>query len=388
MGEIVQPGEMQIIGIAQSESLGMRKGHIAEVEYTAKALEDTLTHLERQTGVEISGALVGFSGAGISSLENRAAIAVKSPTREITKEDKERIMQSVCQMDLEPDKALVQAIIKQFAVDGFDGVREPVGMAGRRLEAWATLIVTSLLDVQNIYRLAEYVDITIESLVYNPLLAAESVLLPTEKDIGVVLLDIGGETIDVSFFHSGSLTNVSVIPIGDEYLVKDLSLVLRTSWKEAVHIKEKYGVADPDKLRGNLYVKVGNIQGNDNQKVSQKTIAEIISARWLEMIKLVYVELKAIDIIDRIPAGLVLTGGGAGLSGIVELVESNCGLPVRLGIPKSVSDITSDLFHPIYANVLGGLQYINKNFDMKQFEIKGVPKAWDIITYWVKYLFR
>ena len=388
MGEIVHPGDLHILGIAQSESMGLRKGQIIDIEYAAKALESTLAQLERQTGVEIDNALMGFSGGDLYSMENQADVALKKSKLGITKEDKERVMQAVSQVNIEPDQSVVQAIIKQFAIDGFGGVREPIGMAGSRLEAGAALIVTSSLTVQNIYRLAEYVDLKIDALVYNPLLAAEAVLLPVEKDIGVVLLDIGGGTIDLSFFNQGSLSIASVIPMGDEYLIKDLSLVLRTSWKEAAIIKEKYGVDDSNKAKAESFLEVGNIQGSDIKQVSQKTIEEIISARLGEMVELVYAELRAFGINDRIPAGLVLTGGGASLSGIVELVKAHMDLPVRVGVPENMSQSTSDYFQPIYANVLGGLHYISKNFDVKQLDIKGVPKIWNDITYILKYLFR
>jgi cell division protein FtsA len=179
-----------------------------------------------------------------------------------------------------------------------------------------------------------------------------------------------------------------VIPIGDEYFIKDLSLVLRTSWKEAALILDKYGLADPELADEHLAIDVGNIQGKESKPVSQKVIAEIISARLLEIMEIVLAELNTRGLKDRIPAGIVLTGGGASLSGIIELLARNMDIPVRLGVPDNVSHVSADFIQPINANVLGGLQYISKNYDTKQLEIKGITKIWDDITYWVKDLFR
>jgi cell division protein FtsA len=389
MGEILKPSEYRVLGVCQNQCRGLRKGNIVDIKNTAEAVEIVLNELERLTGVEIYSALIGFSGRDIYSTVNHAAVTARGPDFEITEEDKERVLQAACDVSLPSDKTLVQTIIRQYVVDGYEDIKEPAGMAGSRLEAFVTLVVAATAVVQNIQRCTAQINLKIDRLVYNPLLAAESVLLPLEKEMGVVLIDIGAGTTEISFFAKGNLFHASVIPLGDEYFSKDLSLVLRTSWEEANRLKELYGMAEPG-LAGDdeELIELRNTQGKEKKQVTRKMITEIIHARLVEMIELIYVELQRYGIIDNIPSGIVLTGGGAGLRGIVELLEENLDIPVRLGKPENIRGISEEYNKPHYANVLGGLQYISDSFDEKQLEIRGVPKIWDNITFWVKDLFR
>jgi cell division protein FtsA len=388
MGEILKPREYRVLGVCQNQCRGLRKGNIVDIKNTAEAVEMVLNELERLTGVEIYSALIGFSGRDIYSTINHAAVTAKGPNFEITEEDKERVLQTACDVSLPSDKILAQTIIRQYAVDGYEEIKEPVGMSGSRLEAFVTLIIVAVAAMQNIQRCAAQINLKIDGLIYNPLLAAEAVLLPMEKEMGVVLIDIGAGTTEISFFTKGNLFHASVIPLGDEYLSKDLSLVLRTYWEEANLLKERYGMADPVLADDEELIELHSIQGKEKKQVTKKMITEIIHARLLEMIELIYLELQRYGIIDNIPSGIVLTGGGAGLQGMVELVEENLNIPVRLGRPENIQGISEEYNKPHYANVLGGLQYISEGFDEKQLEIRGVPKIWDNITFWVKDLFR
>jgi cell division protein FtsA len=253
--------DIHLLGITQVPSFGLRKGSIIDIESTAKSIDNSLNELERLTGIEVYSALIGFSGVSISIVNNHAVIAVANPTYEITLEDKERVLNSARNLSLPLDKAIIQIIERQYIVDSYDGVKDPVGMVGSRLEAEVSIVVGAIAAIQNLQRSANKINLHVNGLMYNALLGAESVLSPAETEMGVALVDIGGGTTEVSYFEEGSIIHTSVLPVGGEYITKDLAIVLRTSMEEAKRVKEKHGVASPDKARSDLMINVHNIQG-------------------------------------------------------------------------------------------------------------------------------
>ncbi|MEN6350669.1 MAG: cell division protein FtsA [Syntrophomonas sp.] len=388
MAEIGNNRDINILGVSQVPSLGLRKGHIIDIESTARSMDMCLNDLERLTGVEAASALVGFSGGSIYAINNHAVVAVGNPNYEITAEDKERVLHSACNIALPPDKTIVQAIERQYIVDGYDGVRDPVGMVGSRLEVEVALIVAATAAIQNMQRCAQRINLQIDRIVYNPLLVAEAVLLPTEKEMGVVLVDIGGGTTEISMFESGSLLYTSVLPVGGEYITKDLAIVLRTSVEEAARIKEKNGVASPEIASNEIMINIKNIQGKDSKQVSQQVVADIISARVAEIVEMVYTELKNFSCLEKIPGGIVLSGGEAELPGMVKIFEDFTDLPVRLGIPENFRGIQLDFNRPQNATILGGLIYSASYLNLNCENRRGFSGIFDKIIYWWKDLFR
>ncbi len=388
MAEVIVGQDINLLGISRVPSRGMRKGNIVDIESAAKAVEACLNDLERLTGIEINNAVLGFSGGSISSLNNHAAVAIGNPNSEISRDDKERVLQSAHSISLPADKTIVQTVERQYIVDGYEGVMDPVGMVGSRLEAEVTIITAATAAIQNLYRCASRVNLHINSLLYNSLLAGEAVLVPAEKEMGVVLVDIGAGTTDVAFFENGSLADTSVIPMGDEYLAKDLAIVLKTSMEEAARILEKSGAANPKTVDSELMINVRNIQGKDVKQVPQETIAEIISARLIELVELIYAELKEFDCLDRIPSGIVLTGGGAEMSGIVELFEQYLDMPVRLGLPENLRGMAREFNRTQYAVVLGGVLYGTRVMGNHAKEAPLFTGFLDRILDWLKDLFR
>lgn len=388
MAEVIVGQDINLLGISRVPSHGMRKGNIVDIERAAKAVEACLNDLERLTGIDINNAILGFSGGSISSLNNHAAVAIGNTNSEISREDKERVLQSAHSISLPADKTIVQTVERQYIVDGYEGVMDPVGMAGSRLEAEVTIITAATAAIQNLYRCASRINLHINSLLYNPLLAGEAVLVPAEKEMGVVLVDIGAGTTEVAFFENGSLANTSVIPMGDEYLAKDLAIVLKTSMEEAARILEKSGTANPKMVDSELMINVRNIQGKDVKQVPQETIAEIISARLLELVELIYAELKDFDCLDRIPSGIVLTGGGAEMTGIVELFEQYLDMPVRIGMPENLRGMAREFNRVQYAVVLGGILYGTRVMGNQVKEAPLFTGFLDRILDWLKDLFR
>ena len=347
--------ELHILGLVQVPSLGVRKGNIIDIESTSQSIDTCLNELERLTGIEIFGATIGFSSVSISIIGNHAVVAVGNPLYEINEEDKQRVLQSARNISIPLDRTIIQTIVKQYIVDGYDGVKDPVGMAGSRLEAEVSVIVGAVAGIQNLQRTAHRINLRMDQLVYNSLLASTAVLSPTEKEMGVGLVDIGGGTIEISYFENGNMIYTNVLPMGDEYITKDLAIVLRTSMEEAAKIKENHGLASPDMANKEIMLNVPNIQGKDTSKISQQVVADIISARVIEMSEMIMAEFNQFGCLEYMPAGIVLTGGGAELAGFVKVMEEYINIPVRLGWPENIKGIADEYNRPRNAAVLGGL---------------------------------
>lgn len=388
LAEVLAGHDINILGVTHVPSLGLRKGSIVDIESTAKAIDECLNNLERLTGIEILSASVGFSGVNISIVNNHAVVAIGNPSYEITQDDKERVLQSARNIGMPPDKAIVHTVERQYIVDGYDGVKDPVGMVGSRLECEVAIILSALAAIQNIKRSSARINLNLDGIIYNPLLASEAVLLPNEREMGVALVDIGAGTTNISFFEKGSILYTSVIPVGGEYITKDLAIVLRTSLEEADKIKIINGVASPEMAEHEKMIDVRNIQGRELKQVSQEVIADIISARVVEIMEMVYAELNHFGCLDRIFGGIVLTGGGASLTGIIQFTENYLHIPVRLGTPENLRGILVDFNKPENAAVLGGIIYAAQFIELGYQDKQQLPGIIDKIVFWLKDLFR
>lgn len=221
----------------------------------------------------------------------------------------------------------------------------------------------------------------------SPILAAQAVLLPAEKEMGVVLIDIGGGTTDIAYFEGGKLLHASVLPVGGDYITRDLAIVLKTSLEHAVKIKEEDGVAGPEQASDANIIKVQNLRGKEVRQVSQQVIADIINARVVELIEMIYAELKRFGCLEQMPGGIVLTGGAAQLKGIDEVMEKHLDITVRLGIPENLRGVQSDINRPEYATVIGGLIYAGNNLDLSYENKPRVNGLFNKINYWLRDFF-
>lgn len=388
LGEINHINGINVLGLSRVPAAGLRKGNIIDIESTARSIDNCLNELERLTGIEILSAQTGFSGISISAVTNHAVVAVGNPNNEITREDKERVLHSVQNIALPPDKAIVQVIERQYIIDGYDGVTDPVGMVGSRLEVEVVVIIAATAAIQNLQRSAQRINLHFDKLAYNQLLVAESVLTPAEKEMGVALIDMGGGTTEISVFNQGSMICTSVLPIGGDYISKDLAIVLRTSIEEAIRIKEDYGVATPEMARDDVIINARNIQGSDVKQVSQQLVAEIISARIMEMLEMIFTELQQLTYLDKLAGGVVLTGGGAKLKGLIEAMEEYMDVPVRLGMPENINGLAGDINSTQNSVALGALIYGFKHMEPAILETKaGVTSVFHKVNNWIKDLF-
>lgn len=387
LGEFSYNGDMHILGLSQLASTGVRKGNIIDIEDTATSIDQCLNELERLTGVEINHALIGFSGAGITVVPNHAVVAIGNPDNEITREDKERVLYAAQNIVLPPDRCIVQMIERQYIIDGYEGVKDPVGMVGSRLELDVVLILSAITAVQNLQRSAQRCNLNIDRCVYNQILAAESVLSTTEKEMGVALLDMGGGTTSISIFEQGSISYSSVLPVGGEYITRDLAIVLRTSLEEANRIKETLGLASTAMAREDQLINIHDVQGKDVRQISQYLIADIISARILEIADMIRVEMERALGRQTLPGGIVLTGGGARLNGLVDVLENCLSIPVRLGVPECLKGLNNEGSGPQNAVATGALLYAIKRMGRSIEPAPGVTSVFQKINLWLKDLF-
>ncbi|MFA7148176.1 MAG: cell division protein FtsA, partial [Syntrophomonadaceae bacterium] len=374
LAEITPGRDINILGISQVAFSGLKKGNIVDIEGTARAIDRCLNELERLTGVQIYNALVGFSGVSINTVNNHAVVSVGNPSYEITRDDKERVLQSACNVSLPPDKTILQMIERQYIVDGYDGVKDPVGMVGSRLESEVSIITAAGAAIQNMQRSTTRINLQVDYLIYNPLLVSESVLLPAEKEMGVVLIDFGAGITEVTLFEGGSMLHSSVLPVGDEYITRDLAIVLKTSIEEAARIKQQYGIASPELLgqdSQDSMVAIKNVQGKEIKQVSQQVIADIINARVVEIIAMILAEMKRYIPLEGIPGGIVLAGGGVELPGLINVMEEYLNTSVRMGLPENLRGLPTEFNRPQNAAVLGGIIYAAQNTRTVYYEEKG-----------------
>jgi cell division protein FtsA len=390
LAEVTPGRDINLLGISQVASSGLKKGNIVDIEGTARAIENCLNELERLTGVQIYNALVGFSSGSINTVNNHAVVSVGNPSYEITPDDKERVLQSACNISLPPDKMLLQVIERQYTVDGYDGVKDPVGMVGSRLETEVSIITAANAAIQNMQRSTTRINLQVDYLIYNPLLLGESVLVPAEKEMGVALIDFGAGITEVTLFEGGSILHSLVLPIGDEYITRDLAIVLKTSIEEAARIKQQYGIASPELLdqdSQDSMVAIKNVQGKEIKQVSQRVIADIINARVIEIIAMILAEIKSYIYMEGIPAGIVLSGGGAELPGLVNVMEEYLNTSVRMGLPENLRGLPTEFNRPQNAAVLGGVIYAVQNTRTFYNEEKGLTGIFHKINYWLRDLF-
>lgn len=359
VAEIGPEGEPNILGVGISPCAGLRKGIVVDLEATIGAIRSAVESAERMVGEEIHSAVVGVTGEHMACLNSRNVIAITHPGREISEDDMDRLLDSARLIVLPPDREVIHAIPRWYSVDGQDGIQSPVGMHGNRLEV-ETHIVTGLSSfIQNVVKCVHEAGLSVEATVLEPIATGESVLLPGETDLGVALVDIGGGTSDVAVYIDGQIYYSGVIPVGGNHVTRDIAVGLRTSIEEAEHVKLEHGcalVSAVDGLEGFEFASLGS---DEPRQLPRRVLAEIIEARAAEMCHLMMEQIEKAGCEDRLPAGLVLTGGGSQLEGLPELAAAITGLPARLGFPTGIGGLTDVVSNPSCATAVGLALYVS-----------------------------
>ncbi|MBC7317687.1 cell division protein FtsA [Candidatus Bipolaricaulota bacterium] len=349
---------IEIIGVGVAPSRGLEKGVVVDIGRTIQSIRKAVEEAENMADAKVREAYVGIAGKHIRSMNNTAVISITRSDRTITRDDVRRVIEAAKTIPISPDLQIIHIIPRQYIVDGQEGITDPIGMTGTRLEADVHIVLGSVTAVHNLVRCVEAVGIAVKQIVLEPLASAMAVLSSAEKELGVVLLDCGGGTTDISVFRGGDIWFSKTIPIAGEHITNDITVGLQTPIEEAERIKKLYGTCLVDSVSDDEKIEVATLGGEGTRLVPRKRLAKIIEPRVEEILDLAMQEVEDAGYRDLIPAGMVLTGGTSLLHGIVEFAQRRYGIPVRRGsVPKNVHGFQEIVESPIFATGVGLLKF-------------------------------
>ncbi|MBN2379483.1 cell division protein FtsA [candidate division WOR-3 bacterium] len=357
IAELDENLEPRIVGVGLTPSRGLRRGTVVNLDQTVESIRKAVAEAERMAGCKVDSCYVGIAGSHISSMNCRGVVAVEKAGSEITPKDKARVIEQAKTIGLPMDREIIHVIPIEFIVDDQPGIRDPVGMFGKRLEVEVHIVTGAVTSAQNIYRSIQRTGLSVKDLVLQPLASAYAVLEIDEKDLGVLLIDVGGGTTDMAIFKEGSIRHTQVLGIGGEHITSDIAIGLRTPNKEAEEIKKRYGCAMANMVEEGQTFTVKGVGGRAEKQVSRKILASIIEPRIEEILTLANREVAKTDYAELLAAGVVLTGGTAHLEGIAEIAESIFDLPVKVGKPWGTSGLTDIIADPIFSTAVGLVRY-------------------------------
>ncbi|MGE5379527.1 MAG: cell division protein FtsA [Methylocystaceae bacterium] len=363
-GEVLPGERINVLGISSAPSTGIRRGTVIDAPATAEAIDSVLNELEHLTGVPINETRVCFSAPSLFSFVNRAAVAVSNPSGEITSPDLERLLKSARMVNIPPTHSMVHLVPRHYTIDGMEGVREPSGMIGHRLEAEVLIIAVATSFLQNLVNTLGRAGVKVRDLAISSFLSAEAVLAASEKDMGVVLIDIGGGTTDLAVYTRGAPLLSAVLPLGGEHITNDLAIGLRTMASEARSLKENYGCCSTVLADEEVLFNVTSIYGKESRVISEKTLASIIEPRVQELMQFIADELDKAGLTGRLPGGAVFTGGSAKLKGILQVGEEYLMMNTRIGYPENIWGDFDHLKNPEYSSLIGALLFGNQAREM------------------------
>ena len=357
VGEVDEVRGLRIIGVGVTPTHGIRKGVVVNVQEATSAIATSIEKAERISGYTIESAYVGLAGAHISAINSRGVVAVNRGERGIQPADIERALEATRAVAIPHNREVLHVIPRGYTVDGDDGVRDPLGMQAYRLEVESHIITGATASIHNLVRCVQGTGVGIDALVLEPLASGDAVLTDVEREMGVVLADIGGGTTDIAIFIEGSIWHTVVLPTGGEHITNDIGIGLRTPFTTAEELKIKQGHARPESINPNETIDVSVFGEGERQRVSRQFLAQIIEARVEEIFDLILQEIKRSGYDGLLPAGVVLCGGTADLAGIRDLARDKLNLPVRIGAPQDLQGLVDILGSPAYATSVGLLQW-------------------------------
>lgn len=357
VGEVTDTG-IDIIGIGTSPAKELRKGIIVNIESTVEAIKKAVEEAEHMSGCRINSAYVGIAGSHIKGQNSLGIVAIKG--REVGEDDVQRAIEASRAIAIPVDREILHTLPQNYVVDGQDGVRDPVGMSGVRLEAKVHIVTGATASIQNVVKSVNRVGLDIEDIVLEQLAASEAVLSSDEKDLGVVLIDIGGSNTGIAIFSEGGIKHTAILPVGGNYLTSDIATGLRTPFSEAEKIKIKYGCALTSMIPKEETIEVPSVGGREDREVSRQILGRIIEPRMEEILNMASKEVVRSGFEDLLAAGVVLTGGTSLLTGINELAEQIFDMPVRRGNPVGMGGLSDVVNSPVYATGVGLIVYGSK----------------------------
>ena len=370
-------GQINIIGLGTHPSKGLRKGVVINIDSTVQSIKKAVEEAELMAGVQLTSVYAGIAGGHIKGINSHGVIAVKN--REITPSDVKRVIDAASAVAIPMDREVIHIIPQEFIVDDQDGIRDPVGMSGVRLEGRVHIVTGAITSAQNIIKCANRAGLDVDDIVLEQLGSSEAVLTPEEKELGVAIIDIGGGTTDLVIFSSGSIKHTAVFSLAGSHITNDISLGLRTPLEEAEKIKIRYGCALTSLVRKDETIEVPSVGGRKPRALSRYTLTEIIEPRVEEILSLVQHEITRTGYGNLLASGIVLTGGCALLEGIPDLAEQIFNVPVRRGIPIGISGLVDLVNSPMYATGVGLVLYGSRNMAQSRFK-KGEGNIFSKVT--------
>ena len=342
---------VEVVGLGTAPSRGLRKGAVVHLDSTVAAIRKAVAEAEAMAGCEIRRVIASIAGSHIRGLTSHGVVAVRNG--EVSRGDVERVLDAAGAIALPSDREVLHVLPQEFIIDEQDGVKEPVGMAGVRLEAKVYIVSAQAAAAENVIKCCRKAGLIVNDVVLAPLAAAEAVLTPEEKDLGVALVDVGGGTTDVVIFHAGAVKYTSILPLGGAHLTNDIAAGLRTPTSEAEKIKQRFGCARAAKVPRDVSIEVPSVGEREARVLSRHILCEIIEPRVEEIFALVARELIRSGYEQSLASGVVLTGGTALLERVTDLAEQTLRLPVRIGVPQQVTALADLVSSPVYAAAIG-----------------------------------
>jgi cell division protein FtsA len=357
VGDLSDQYETRILGVGVAPASGLSRGVIDNIQSAREAIATAVDKAEQSCGMRILSAVVGISGNHISSQNNRGIVAIPDRSRPISGDDRARVLEAAGQISIPPTRQVLHILPRGYWVEGTDQVSDPVGMYGGRLDAETHIVTGAVSAIQNLTKCVEGAGVQVDDVILESIASATSVLSEQERMQGVALIDIGGSTTSVAVYDEGTVAHTTCLPIAGSHLTHDLARVLRCPWESAEEVKCEYGAAFADLAMNNETIEIQAF-GTQTQKVVPLIhICEILQARSEEILEMVALELKRAGYLDKIAAGLVLTGGSSQLRGLPEVAEARLGLPARLGRPHGYSGLNDIIGTPAYATAIGLVEF-------------------------------
>jgi cell division protein FtsA len=383
VGDVKEDGLIELIGLGTHPSRGLKKGVVVDIESTVQSIQRAVEEAELMAGCEIHSVHAGIAGSHIRSLNSHGITAIKE--REVTQADVDRVIDAARAVAIPADQKILHILPQEFIIDGQEGIREPVGMCGVRLEARVHMVTGAVSAAQNIVKCIRRCGLEVDDLVLEQLSSSYAVLGEDEKELGVCLVDIGGGTTDLAVFTDGAIRHTAVIPIAGDQVTNDIAVALRTPTQYAEQIKIQYACALTQLAGSGETIEVPSIGERAPRRLSRQTLAEVVEPRYEELLTLLQTELRRSGFEDMVAGGVVMTGGSSKMEGLIDLAEEVFHMPVRLGFPQYVSGIEDVLRNPIYATGVGLLIYAQQNrFAHRPLpaEARGLRAVWERMKGW------
>ncbi len=357
ISELEESGELKIVGIGTSRSEGLKRGVVINLEKTVESIVKAVEDAEMMAGVKAYSVFAGIAGDHIRSINSRGVIAISRSGNEILPSDVERVINAAKTVALPADREIIHVLPQEYTLDDQSGIKDPIGMAGARLEAEVHIVTGAVTSAQNIYRSVKRAGLEVCDLVLQPLASSYGLLSAEEEELGVALVDLGGGTTDIAIFHDGSIRHTAVIGVGGKNVTNDIAIGLRTSVEQAEEIKKSYGCALSGLVDSDDMIKVPGVGGREPKEISRSVLAAIIEPRAEEILSLVLREMKKTNYSDLLATGVVLTGGGSLMEGMADLAEQIFDMPVKKGVPQGFTGLVDVVSTPVHSTGVGLVLY-------------------------------